>query len=85
MLSNCSTCKVIFYFNNIIDKYKGTNKKHEIILQNNYLIKGIVVKYTGKIKLYHTEYQMIVHDSYLNEVPMQEKKYFFVIIHQKDK
>ncbi len=36
-----------------------------MILQNNYLLKGAVIKYCGKLKLYHTEYRMIIHDKYL--------------------
>ena len=66
-----STVKQLFdlqgiYYLKEIDKYKGTGKKHDIILQNNYLIKGVIIKYTGRIKLYHTEYQMIVHDNFLS-------------------
>jgi hypothetical protein len=35
------------------------------------LVKGTVVNYTGKIKLYHKDYGMIVHDNYLAEIPIQ--------------
>jgi hypothetical protein len=45
------------------------------MLQSNYFIKGALIKYSGKLKLYHTDYQMIVHDNYLEEIPSQEKKY----------
>ena len=59
------------YFYIKSDQYQATSKKDEILLQNNYLVKGTVVNYTGKIKLYHKDYGMIVHDNYLAEIPIQ--------------
>ncbi len=72
-LRNYFNYKVILFL--IRDQYQGTSRKDEIMLQNHYLIKGALVKYLGKLKLYHTDYQMIVHDKYLEEIPAQEKKY----------
>ncbi len=61
--------KVILFL--IPDQYQSTSRKDEIMLQNHYLIKGALVKYSGNLKLYHTDYQMIVHDEYLEEIPVQ--------------
>ena len=48
-----------------LDKFKATTKKDDVNLPINYFIKAVLVGFKGKLKLYHTEYQMIVHDDYL--------------------
>jgi hypothetical protein len=42
-----------------------------VVKQSYFFVKGVLVKYTGKIKLYHTEYQMIVHENFLDGISIQ--------------
>jgi hypothetical protein len=55
------------------DRYNHTHRKDEIVISDAYRVEAIVVSYTGRVQLYHREYQIIVNEKFYEELSPEQK------------